>query len=393
MTRSSSTTAATLTCTLLASGAAMMMSPSGAAANAPDGAGDRSVTADAHLAPLARYVGGEWVADGVLPDGQAFHAREVYEWTLDGRAMRARLYMQRPDGSEYHRYESLCAWDAAAGAIVYHGYASDGSISHGEIHILADGTHNYPSARGADGARTGFRNTVRFIDDNTFHWTLFQQDGGGEERAVIEATWRRQTASGSAPAPAARGPAAADTIAPHTGARSSAGDLPGPGIAVETVVNAPLEEVWRCWTTSDGAQTFFAPRANIEARPGGMYEILFMPDNPPDQRGAEGVHVLSLVPMEMLSFEWSAPPQFPHARANPLWVVVTLVQDNDARTRVRLRHLGFDDAKMRFPDHAGEWDAVQEYFSKAWPYVLNNLKRRFEDGPRWDERGRERWTH
>ena len=39
--------------------------------------------------------------------------------------------------------------------------------------------------------------------------------------------------------------------------------------------------------------------------------------------------------------------------------------------------------KTAHPSHADEWDQVYEYFSKAWPYVLDNLKKRFDEGPRW----------
>src|SRR5688572_2425944 len=89
----------------------------------------------------------------------------------------------------------------------------------------------------------------------------------------------------------------------------------------EAIVNAPVNEVWKAWTTNEGVQTFFAPKANIDLRPGGSYEILFMPNSPAGQRGAEDLHVLSFLPEQMLSFEWSAPPQLAHARPERNWVV------------------------------------------------------------------------
>ena len=159
----------------------------------------------------------------------------------------------------------------------------------------------------------------------------------------------------------------------------------------EIVVNAPLVDVWHAWTTNDGAQTFFAPKTEIELFPGGSYNILFMPDNPPDQRGAEGQKVLSFLPMQMLSFDWGAPPKFPFARKHPGWVVIQLKAADDAHTHVQLTHLGFDELKAEHPEHAAEFDEVREYFSKAWPHVLGNLKRRFEEGPRFDANGKEVW--
>jgi hypothetical protein len=53
-------------------------------------------------------------------------------------------------------------------------------------------------------------------------------------------------------------------------ARSSA-------LRAEAPVKASAAEVWRAWTTSDGAQTFFAPKANIELVIGSPYEIFFSP--------------------------------------------------------------------------------------------------------------------
>ena len=160
----------------------------------------------------------------------------------------------------------------------------------------------------------------------------------------------------------------------------------------EVVVNAPLADVWYAWTTNDGAQTFFAPKTEIELFPGGSYNILFMPDNPPDQRGAEDQKVLSFLPMQILSFDWGAPPKFPFARKHPGWVVIQFEAMDDTHTHVQLTHLGFDELKSKYPDHAEEFEHVHEYFAKAWPYVLGNLKRRFDEGPRFDANGKEVWT-
>ena len=39
--------------------------------------------------------------------------------------------------------------------------------------------------------------------------------------------------------------------------------------------------------------------------------------------------------------------------------------------------------KRDHPDYAEQWDQVFDYFSEAWPFVLENLKKRFDEGPRW----------
>ncbi|MHC4780015.1 MAG: SRPBCC family protein, partial [Planctomycetota bacterium] len=59
-------------------------------------------------------------------------------------------------------------------------------------------------------------------------------------------------------------------------------------------VPAPIGDVWKAWTTSQGAATFFAPAAIIEAEVGGAYELYFMPDGPEGSRGSEGCRIHSM---------------------------------------------------------------------------------------------------
>lgn len=139
------------------------------------------------------------------------------------------------------------------------------------------------------------------------------------------------------------------------------------------LVNATLSDVWTSWTTSKGAQTFFAPKARIVLRIGGAYEILFDPDAPPGRRGAEDIRILSYVPEEMLSFEWRAPPEFSEIRKEKSWVVVQLDEVGKKKVRVSLSHLGWKDGR--------EWNAVYKYFDRAWELVLARLKYSFLHGP------------
>ena len=36
-----------------------------------------------------------------------------------------------------------------------------------------------------------------------------------------------------------------------------------------------VEAVYSAWTTPEGCRGFFAPECNIDARPGGAYELFF----------------------------------------------------------------------------------------------------------------------
>jgi uncharacterized protein YndB with AHSA1/START domain len=142
----------------------------------------------------------------------------------------------------------------------------------------------------------------------------------------------------------------------------------------EVVVNAPLSQVWDAWTTNQGAETFFAPKCQIDPRPGGTYIMYFDLEAAPGDQGAEGMIVMALQPERMLSFTWNAPPHLPSVRGQMTHVTVRLEQVAGSITRVVLRHDGWGDG--------GEWDQAYEYFERAWKkVVLPRLQYRFEVGP------------
>src|SRR6266404_8316275 len=91
----------------------------------------------------------------------------------------------------------------------------------------------------------------------------------------------------------------------------------GRWVRVEATVKAPVAEVWRVLTTSEGAEEFFAEKANIRLAVGGPYEIQF---DPKDERsGTKGLKILSFLPEEMISFQWNAPPEMPEVRNGGTW--------------------------------------------------------------------------
>lgn len=141
----------------------------------------------------------------------------------------------------------------------------------------------------------------------------------------------------------------------------------------EVTVAASLGEVWHAWTTVEGLASFFSKESKVELRVGGAYDMFLNiePDHH-GKRGSEGCKVLSYLPKEMLSFEWTFPPTIPSLR------------DNDAKTHVVLRFdpIGERRVRVRFAQlgwRKGEnWDAGYAYFDKAWDGVLKKLADRFE---------------
>jgi len=145
----------------------------------------------------------------------------------------------------------------------------------------------------------------------------------------------------------------------------------------EIKVSGFLGDIWNAFTTVEGIKTFFAPDGKIELELFGCYEIYFLPEENEGKRGSEGCVVLSFIPERMLSFTWSAPPEFPNVRKERTWVVLEFENLGDNTVFVKLTHLGWREGR--------EWDEVYAYFDKAWDIVLTRLKKRFEQGPiKWE---------
>lgn len=153
-------------------------------------------------------------------------------------------------------------------------------------------------------------------------------------------------------------------------AHGAAAQSLAPDIAVTKTINAPVADVWKAWTTTDGIESFFAPKAvKVEPWPGGAFELWFGVDQPEGSRGCEGCKVHSVKPMEQLVLEWNAPPTIPVTRALRTLVYLDFKPLPDNRTEVTLRNFGYGVGE--------DWDKTKAYFARAWPAVMANLEKRF----------------
>jgi uncharacterized protein YndB with AHSA1/START domain len=142
-------------------------------------------------------------------------------------------------------------------------------------------------------------------------------------------------------------------------------------VRVEGIVDAPVSEVWRVFSTSQGAMEFFAEKANIQLALGGPYEIQFDPKD--DRSGTKGLKVLSFSPGEMISFQWNAPPEMPDVRNGGTWVVVQMRPEGIGKTHVTISHLGWREG--------AQWDQAYPHFQQGWNQLMSRLQQRFTSGP------------
>jgi len=143
-----------------------------------------------------------------------------------------------------------------------------------------------------------------------------------------------------------------------------------PDIMVIKVIDAPVADVWKAWTTKEGIESFFAPKAaKVEPVPGGAFELWFGVDYPEGSRGSEGCKVHSVKPMEQLVFEWNAPPTIPAIRSLRTLVYLDFKPLPDNRTELTLRNFGYGEGE--------DWAKSRAYFTNAWTNVMASLQKRF----------------
>lgn len=305
----------------------------------------KSESAANPLAPLAQLVGGQWRGQITLIDGTVIRARHIYEWGLGGKIIKSKTHGAIGDGPEALVYEGLFAWHPEKKKIAFQEVAAYGGTNEGTIEPEGSALHCFWTQYSSSGA-TVYKETLLFPDNDRYTSEAHKKTDNGWEKFTAESIFRREPL---------------DALAA------------GRVLRKVLTVDAPLAEVWNAWTTSEGAQTFFAPGARIEAIPGGPFEIYFSLHAPEGQRGSENCKVHSVVPMKLFAFEWSQPPSIPALRNVHTLVVVRLEPAGTRQTRVELTHTGWGVGE--------DWDKAYGYFDRAWDAVLGNLRYRFDVGP------------
>jgi uncharacterized protein YndB with AHSA1/START domain len=154
-------------------------------------------------------------------------------------------------------------------------------------------------------------------------------------------------------------------VATHAAAQPLA-----PDITVTRVIAAPVADVWKAWTTTEGLESFFAPKAaKVEPRVGGAFELWFGVNLPEGSRGTEGCLVHSITPMEQIVLEWNAPPTIAAIRPLRTLVYLDFKPQGADRTEVTLRNFGYG--------QGDDWQKSKAYFEKAWVAVMDGLQKRF----------------
>jgi uncharacterized protein YndB with AHSA1/START domain len=139
----------------------------------------------------------------------------------------------------------------------------------------------------------------------------------------------------------------------------------------EGVVNAPIQEVWKVLSTSEGYKVLGPAQAEVDLRIGGTIRSRYSADGPlGDAETIENL-ILAFEPPTMIAIRIQKPPaSFPFKEAwKRSWTVMTLIPLDGGRTRLRSASLGFGTDE--------ESVAMRRFFERGNQQVIDNIQKHF----------------
>src|SRR5262249_49607997 len=139
------------------------------------------------------------------------------------------------------------------------------------------------------------------------------------------------------------------------------------------IVNGPVAEVWKAYTTKAGMTSWMVAEGEIDLKVGGKMRTSYTKGS--DLTGSDVIEntIISFDPLRMISIKITkAPERFPFKRAmQRVWTVLYFEPVDENRTRVTCRMLGFDgeeeSVRMRLFFNQGNqqtMDALVKYFER-----------------------------
>lgn len=143
-------------------------------------------------------------------------------------------------------------------------------------------------------------------------------------------------------------------------------------IVAEGVINAPVDAVWRAWTTTIGLKAWLAPHADMDLKIDGLMRSNYDPNGRLGDPGTIENKVLAYEPERMLAIKVAKTPErFPFkTKISDMWTVLYFQATADGLTTLRIVGLGFgaDDESQR----------MKEFFRQGNAFTLTQLQKHFQ---------------
>ncbi|MFT3879281.1 MAG: SRPBCC domain-containing protein [Gemmatales bacterium] len=140
----------------------------------------------------------------------------------------------------------------------------------------------------------------------------------------------------------------------------------------EGIIDAPVAEVWKAFTTKDGLESWMVAKASFDLKVGGKMQTTYNKEATlGDEHTIENT-IRAYVPERMLSIQCTKTPKgFPFTELfTKTWSVCYFEPINDKQTRVRFvgMNYGTDDESKQ----------LRRFFEVGNAQVMQSLKKRFE---------------
>ena len=137
----------------------------------------------------------------------------------------------------------------------------------------------------------------------------------------------------------------------------------------EGVINAPIQEVWKALSTSEGYRAAGPALAEVDLRIGGTIRTRYRADGAlGDAETIENV-ILAYEPPTMIAMRIQKPPaSFPFKEA---WTVITLIPIDGTHTRLHGASLGFG--------NDDESKAMRVFFERGNQQTIESLQKHFAE--------------
>jgi uncharacterized protein YndB with AHSA1/START domain len=144
-------------------------------------------------------------------------------------------------------------------------------------------------------------------------------------------------------------------------------------LVTEGFINAPVAEVWRLFTTSEGYKSTGVTQASVDLRIGGEIRSHYGPHGQGQLGDPETIvnEILAYEPERMLALRIrQAPASFAYRNAIAgTWTVLYFTPSGENMTHVRIVGLGFrDDAESQ---------AMRQYFERGNRWTIDHLAKRY----------------
>ena len=146
-----------------------------------------------------------------------------------------------------------------------------------------------------------------------------------------------------------------------------------PSFVNEGIVQAPIEDVWKVWSTPEGWKILGLAKVDLDFRVGGLIRSHYKEDGVLGDPNTIQNRILAYEPPRMLAIRIDLPPKdFPfHDAWKSTWTVISLEAMDAGRTRLRIASLGFRD------DEASR--AMRSFFEQGNAWTLQKIQAHFAE--------------